>query len=216
VVWDPRLGPVAWPGGPPLGAIAAMQAQQAAQAAAAAETVRRAKEQMRASGAKCHCGVPAVGRCATCDRAFCDTHGSTPIDHYASLTRCRDCQDREAARAAAEARAVREAAEEARRKAREQEERERQEHAELVAVWEGATGWSTASERVAWLSAHIDPREPRWPATAVHTAGAALVAVADLGVLVTIAGGISADDSTVAALGLVLSLVMLWPTGWAA
>lgn len=222
MVWDPRVGPVAWPGGPPVAAIPVIQAQQAAiraQAAAEVEAVRRAKEEMRASGVKCHCGIPAVGRCATCDRAFCDTHQSTnrtTIGHAASLTQCRDCQGREVARATAEARAAQNAAEEARRKAREREERECAEHAALVAVWEGETGWSAASERVAWLSARIDPREPRWPATGVHAVGAALVGVADLGVLMTIAGGISADNSTVAALGLVLVLVMLWPTGWAA
>jgi hypothetical protein len=224
VAWDPFLGNVAGPGGPPLGALAEMSAQQA-------EAVRRAKEQMRSSGVTCEtecatgaCGIPAVGRCAACDRAFCESHqsadrselaGSTTISRFASLTECRDCQDREVTQAIAEARAAHQAAEEARRKESERAERERQEHAARVDAWEAETGWPTASERVAWLSARIGAREMRRPATTGHVVGAVLVVVVDLGVLVTLGGGMSTNNNEVAALGLLLFLALLGPSGWA-
>jgi hypothetical protein len=223
VAWDPFLGNVAWPGGPPLGALAAMSAQQAA----AAEVVRRAKEQMRSSGVTCEtecatgaCGIPAVGRCAACDRAFCEGHqsadrselaGSTTISRFASLTECRDCQDREVTRAIAKARAAHQATEQARRKESERAERERQEHAARVGAWEAETGWPTASERVAWLSARIGAWEMRRPATTGQVAGAALVIVVDPGVLVTLSGRMSTNNNEVAALGLLLFLALLGP-----
>ncbi len=193
MVYDPSIGNVAWPGGPPLGALAAIQAQeaQAAEAAArvAAERMREAKEAMRASGATCElecrrsdgtdgpCAVPAVGRCATCHRAFCDSHqsvyrsepaGGTVIIRPVSMTECRECQDREIQRAAQDARTVseraeaRRRAEEAQRRAeRERVDRDEREHAALVAEWEEGTGWAKVAAEVDRLNVRIAKLQQR-------------------------------------------------------
>jgi hypothetical protein len=67
MVYDPNLGNLAWPGGPPLGAVAAMAGYgvvpaawaEAAQAEAKrAEELRRAKEAIRASGVTCEIQCP--------------------------------------------------------------------------------------------------------------------------------------------------------------
>ena len=85
----------------------------------------------------------------------------------------------------------------------------------MVAAWEAETGWATASERVAWLSAHIRPQEPRRPATIGRIAAAALVILLDLGVLVILGAGIAANDNKAAAFGLLLFMVLIVPNGWA-
>ncbi len=110
MVYDPSIGNVAWPGGPPLGAIAAINEQARQQAAR--EAAEQAKATMRASGATCEieldgarslCGVPAAGRCGRCNRAFCETHqsvdrsepvGNLTVHRPASPTECQACHER--------------------------------------------------------------------------------------------------------------------------
>lgn len=244
MVYDPFFGQRAWATGPPLAAVAAMQAQEAARVAAEqAEALKRAKEAMRSSGATCQtecaggdggtgpCAVPAVGRCKACGRAFCETHqsvarpefaGNTTFSNVASLTECRECQDRAFARATEEAHvarqaaeAARQAAEAARRSEQERIERERQDHAAEVAAWEAETGWTRASERVAWLSIRINKLTPRRRITARGVAGAALVAVVDLVVVVALCAGMAGRNAEQAVLALLVLCTLLWPTGWA-
>jgi hypothetical protein len=137
------------------------------------------------------------------------------ISRVATLTECRECQDREFTRVADEARAAHQAAEAARQAEQEHADSERQQHAAKVAAREAQTGWPQTASRVAWLSVRINNQEPRRPATAGHAAGAALVAGADLVVLATLCVGMSAQNGEQAALALLVFFALLWPSGWA-
>jgi len=207
VVYDPIMGPQAWPGGPHPAALARMQAE--AQAARQAE-IKAARDAMRASGTVCDleydnvggtgpCGVPAAGRCIRCSRAFCQSHQSSrPL--YTNL--CQECQTQEVAqnRRAAEQRAATE---------QDRARREADEHAAKVARHETKAGWAEAKEKMARLDELIGKSYVQSPPSQGATAAALVLIV--VGVVVGIVACASSPTGAGVALG-----ILLLPMGWAA
>jgi hypothetical protein len=240
MVYHPFLGPVGPDGITPVGAIYAMRAQAQAQAEAltraayaAARAEQEAKDRMRGSGAICEidcrsaegsdstCEVPAIGRCGTCHRTFCESHAGvdrseqiafTPIMAMHSLAECWGCQDREFGRRVERARVEIAEAEAARRAAQELRERQRRDHDRLVAVWEAANDWPNARREISRLSTRIGKLRQRRPASRSSLVGAAVVGLIDLVAILAMCAGAVADNNRLGALGVLALLAMVLPT----
>ena len=198
-----------------------------------AKARQEAKDEMRSSGATCEidclradsgrgaCEVPAIGRCAICHRTFCESHASVnrsetvafaAINDAGLLTECRECQDQKVGRLTDEARARAAKAETARNTERNRREQQRRDHERQVVEWEELNDWPGKSKEIAKLDERIIKLYRAKTAARSSLAGAVIVGVFDLAAFFTAIAGAVADNNEVAAAGLLLLLIMIFPT----